>query len=112
HRPARSDAVAAAELRQEAAAGRLHGEAVAAVLDACGHHGERTPVARPHGLSDRETEVLRLLARGLTTKQIAHQLAISPQTCDHQSQRLYRKIGVATRAGAALVAVEHRLLTP
>ncbi|HEY3895454.1 MAG TPA: HD domain-containing phosphohydrolase [Pseudonocardiaceae bacterium] len=112
HRPALSDAMAAAELRQEAAAGRLYPEAVTAVLDAGGHRGEQAPAARPHGLSDRETQVLRLLARGLTTKQIAHQLTISPKTCDHHIQRLYRKIGVTTRAGATLVAVEHCLLTP
>ncbi len=112
HRPARSDAAAAAELRQEATAGHLDTEAVIAVLDAAGHCAEQTPAVRPHGLSDRETQVLRLMARGWTTKQIARRLAISPKTCDHHIQNLYRKIGVATRAGATLFAVEHRLLAP
>ena len=111
HRPALSDALAAAELRHEVAAGRLHAEAVAAVLDACGHRGEQPPAVQPHGLSDRETQVLKLLARGLTTKQIAHQLAISPKTCDHHIQRLYGKTGVSSRAGATVFALEHNLVS-
>lgn len=112
HRSALSDAAAAAELRHEAAVGRLDTAAVSAVLDVSGHRGERASARRPHALSDREAQVLGLLARGWTTKQIALQLAISPKTCDHHIQRLYRKIGVATRAGATLFAVEHGLLTP
>jgi HD-GYP domain-containing protein (c-di-GMP phosphodiesterase class II) len=112
HRPALSPTAAAAELRQEAAAGRLHTDAVTAVLDAAGHRLERALAARPSGLSNREAQVLGLLARGWPTKQIARQLMISPKTCDHHIQRLYRKIGVSTRAGATLFAVEHGLLAP
>ncbi|MGH4017552.1 MAG: HD domain-containing phosphohydrolase [Pseudonocardiaceae bacterium] len=112
HRPGMSDAAAAAELRQEAAAGRLHPDAVSAVLDAAGHRGEPAVAVRPEGLSDRELQVLGLLARGWSTKQVARQLAISPKTCDHHIQRLYRKIGVSTRAGATVFAVEQGLLTP
>lgn len=112
HRAALSDAAAAAELRQEAAAGRLDAEAVSAVLSASGHGRDRASAVRTHGLSDREAQVLGLLARGWTTKQIARHLAISSKTCDHHIQHLYRKIGVATRAGATLFAVEHGLLTP
>jgi DNA-binding NarL/FixJ family response regulator len=55
--------------------------------------------------------VLVLLARGLVTKQVARQLGISPKTCDHHIQRLYRKLGVSTRAGATLFAAEHGLLS-
>ena len=51
--------------------------------------------------------MLGLLARGLATKQVARQLGISPKTCDHHIQRLYSKIGVSTRAGAVLFALEH-----
>ncbi|MGH3979609.1 MAG: HD domain-containing phosphohydrolase [Pseudonocardiaceae bacterium] len=112
HRPALSDTAAAAELRREAAAGRLHPEAVSAVLDAAGHRKERTSTTQPSGLSGREAQVLGLLARGWPTKQIARQLAISPKTCDHHIQRIYRKIGVSTRAGATLFAVKHGILTP
>ncbi|HEY2725202.1 MAG TPA: HD domain-containing phosphohydrolase, partial [Pseudonocardiaceae bacterium] len=109
HRPARSAADAASELRQEAVAGRLHAEAVSAVLGVSGHHAAQPSAGRPPGLSDRETQVLTLLARGWTTKQIARRLTISPKTCDHHIQHVYRKIGVRTRAGATLFAVDHQL---
>lgn len=66
---------------------------------------------RPAGLSERECEVLALLARGLATKQIARQLGISPKTCDHHIQSLYAKAGVSTRAAATLFALEHGLVS-
>ncbi|HEU0087275.1 MAG TPA: HD domain-containing phosphohydrolase [Pseudonocardiaceae bacterium] len=112
HRPALSVTAAAAELRREAVAGRLHADAVNAVLMTTGDRGNQALAARPHGVSEREVQVLGLLARGWPTKQIARQLDISPKTCDHHIQHLYRKIGVSTRAGATLFAVEHGLLTP
>ena len=56
--------------------------------------------------------MLGLLARGLATKQAARQLGISVKTCDHHIQRVYHKLGVSTRAGATLFAVEHGLLEP
>ena len=65
---------------------------------------------RPAGLSERECEVLGLIARGMATKQVARQLGISPKTCDHHIQRLYRKTGLSTRAGATLFALEHGLI--
>src|SRR5580693_85518 len=67
---------------------------------------------RPAGLSERECEVLGLLATGLATKQVARRLGISPKTCDHHIQRLYGKAGVSTRAGATLFALEHGLVRP
>jgi len=67
---------------------------------------------RPAGLSERECEVLGLLARGLATKQVARRLGISPKTCDHHIQRLYGKAGVSTRAGATMFALEHGLVRP
>jgi HD-GYP domain-containing protein (c-di-GMP phosphodiesterase class II) len=105
HRAALSPAAAADQLCQEAEAGKLAPEAVTAVLTAAGQ--PRQPVRRPAGLSERECEVLRLLARGMTTKQVAHQLGIAPKTCDHHIQRLYAKAGVSTRAGATLFALEN-----
>jgi HD-GYP domain-containing protein (c-di-GMP phosphodiesterase class II) len=110
YRPARQPADAAGELRREAEAGRLAPEAVTAVLAAAGQ--PRQPARWPGGLSSREREVLGLLARGMATKQAARQLGISAKTCDHHIQRLYRKLGVSTRAGATLYAVEHGLLEP
>jgi DNA-binding NarL/FixJ family response regulator len=63
------------------------------------------------GLSEREVEVLRLLARGNTTKQIAARLTISTKTADNHIQHIYNKVGVSTRAGATLFAMEQHLLT-
>ncbi len=63
------------------------------------------------GLSERELEVLRYLARGQTMKQIAAQLVISEKTVDSHIQHIYNKIGVSTRAGATMFAMEHQLLT-
>ena len=82
-----------------------------AVLVAAGH-GEPAARARrrpdnPGGLSRREVDVLGLAARGLTTRQIADRLVISPKTADHHIQHIYTKIGVSTRAAAALWAIQH-----
>jgi DNA-binding NarL/FixJ family response regulator len=54
--------------------------------------------------------VLRLLALGLTTRQVADRLVISAKTADHHVQHIYGKIGVSTRGAAALFAVEHGIL--
>ena len=100
---------AASELRSECGAGRLDGEAVEAVLGAGGH---RVPLRRqgPAGLTQREIEVLRLLARGLPNRAIAERLVISPKTVANHVEHIYAKIGVSTRAGAGLFAMQHGLL--
>jgi DNA-binding CsgD family transcriptional regulator len=87
----------------------LDAEAVERVLAAAGHR-RIARVALPAGLTAREAEVLRLLAVGLTTKQVAERLVISPKTADHHVQHIYVKIGVSTRGAAALFAIEHGLL--
>ena len=110
HRPAHSRDHAAAELRAMAVAGQLDGEAVERVLAAAGHRRSGRP-PRPAGLTPREAEVLRLVALGLTTRQIGAQLVISTKTADHHIQHLYTKIGVSTRGAAALYAIEHGILT-
>ena len=51
-----------------------------------------------------------MLARGLQTKQVARALGISAKTADRHIQNAYRKIGVSTRAGATLFAMEHGLM--
>ena len=96
-------------LREDARAGRLDADAVAAVLEAAGHRvGARRP--RPAGLTDRQVEVLRLLAAGLSNKQIAARLVVSPRTAERHVQDVYDKIGLSSRAGAALYAMEHGLV--
>ena len=64
----------------------------------------------PAGLSDREVEVLRLVASGPSNRQIADTLVISPRTAEHHVQHVYTKIGVSTRAAAAMFAMQHGLL--
>jgi DNA-binding NarL/FixJ family response regulator len=63
----------------------------------------------PAGLTDREVEVLRLLAEGQTKKEISAALFISPRTTHAHVVNIYRKIGVRTRAAAAMYAVAHGL---
>jgi HD-GYP domain-containing protein (c-di-GMP phosphodiesterase class II) len=110
HRPALAPEAAAAELRREVGAGRLDGEAVQGVLAEAGHRVARTRRERPAGLSEREVEVLRLLVRGLSNRVMASQLSVSYDTVKHHIQHIYDKIGVSTRAGATLFAMEHGLL--
>jgi DNA-binding NarL/FixJ family response regulator len=109
HRPAHAPATAAQLLRGEVAAGRLDATAVGAVLEAAGQEAGQLSAPRPSGLTDREAEVLGLLAGGMMTKQIAHRLGISPKTADQHIQNIYGKIGVSTRAGATLFAARHGL---
>jgi predicted ATPase/DNA-binding CsgD family transcriptional regulator len=66
---------------------------------------------RPGGLSRRELEVLRLLAGGRTSAEIATELFISTRTAEHHIQSIYTKIGVSNRASATLWAVTHGLVT-
>lgn len=109
HRPAMRPDQAAAQLETEAAAGRLESECVTAVLAAAGQESS-SPRAWPADLTDREVEVIRLLASGSTNRQIAATLVISPRTAEHHVQHIYAKIGGSTRASAALFAMERGLL--
>ena len=108
HREALDVARAADLLGEQCRAGRFDPDLVAAVFDASGQPVEH--IERPAGLTDREAEVLRLLARGLQTKQIAATLGISPKTADRHIQNVYGKIGVSSRAAATLFAMEHGLM--
>jgi len=110
HRPALTPEAAAEQLSFEAARGRLDAEAVRAVLDAAGHPPARARLTWPVGLSDREVQVLRLVARGHSNREIARLLWISPKTAGHHVQHIYAKIGVSTRAAAAMFAMEHGLI--
>jgi HD-GYP domain-containing protein (c-di-GMP phosphodiesterase class II) len=108
HRPALERAAAVDAMRSEVTEGRLDSDAAEAVLTAA---GERTPGRRaaglPADLTPREAEVLRLLARGLTNKEIAARLEIAPKTAGRHIESVYMKAGVRTRAAATLFAVEH-----
>jgi HD-GYP domain-containing protein (c-di-GMP phosphodiesterase class II) len=108
HREPLTPEHAADELAREASAGRFDPDAVTVVVEAA---GQRVPrIERPGGLTEREAEVVGMLARGLQTKQVARALGISIKTADHHVQNSYAKIGVSTRAAATLFAMEHGLV--
>ena len=109
YRPARPAPEAAAEMRAEVRAGRLDAAAADAVLEAAGHRLPRRREALA-GLTAREVEVLVLLARGKSNKQIATELVITPKTAGNHVEHIYVKIGASSRAAAALFAVRHGLL--
>ncbi len=108
HREPQALERAVERLAEEANAGRLDPDAVKAVIEAAGQPAPR--IGRPAGLSEREAQVVGMLARGLHTKQVAHELGISPKTTDRHVQNAYAKIGVSSRAAATLFAMEHGLL--
>jgi HD-GYP domain-containing protein (c-di-GMP phosphodiesterase class II) len=109
HRDSLGPGQASRELRAEAIAGRLDGEAVDAVLRAAGH---RAPARRswPGGLTAREVEVLGLLARGHSTREIAQRLVVTPKTAANHVEHIYAKLGVSSRAAATLYATQHGLV--
>lgn len=110
HRAALAAPEAAKELTREAAAGRLCRDAVALVQEAAGQPSVRSPL--PAGLTEREAEVLRLLAQGLITKEIGSLLGIATRTVKHHIEHIYEKTGVSTRAGATLFAARNDLVGP
>jgi DNA-binding NarL/FixJ family response regulator len=100
----------AAELRAEGAVYDLGTAAVYArqQLDLARRDPAPRPrQLRPGGLSRRELEVLRLLADGLTSGEIATQLFISTRTAEHHVSNIYTKIGVSSRARATRWAFSH-----
>jgi HD-GYP domain-containing protein (c-di-GMP phosphodiesterase class II) len=109
YRPPHAPVTAAERLRSEARAGRLDGEAVEGVLGAAGHR-VRQRREGPEGLTAREIEVLRLVARGLSNREIAERLVIAPKTVGNHVEHIYAKIGASTRATASLFALRHGLL--
>ena len=109
HRAALDPDAAATELRAEVKAGRLEGESAEAVLGAAGH---RVPRRREGlaGLTPREVEVLVLVARGMSNKEVAERLVISAKTVGNHVEHIYTKIDASNRAAASLYAVRHGLL--
>jgi HD-GYP domain-containing protein (c-di-GMP phosphodiesterase class II) len=68
------------------------------------------PAIWPAGLTDREVEVLRLAARGLTRREVGRSLGISENTVRHHLEHIYNKTGCSTRVSATLFAMENGLL--
>lgn len=110
HRPAPGRDEAAGTLRRLVQEGHLDPDAVDAVLTVAGHGVSLARRTRIAGLTDREVQVLRLLARGSSNREIAQRLTISPQTAGHHVRHIYDKINVSTRAAASLFAMQHNLL--
>lgn len=111
HRAALGHGEAVDQLVDEARAGRLDGQVVEAVLALAGEERRVGITAVPAGLSEREVEVLRLVAAGCSNPEIAERLVISRRTAEHHVQNIYAKIGVSTRPGATLFALERDLVT-
>ena len=80
------------------------------MLAAAGRRAAPSPPGWPADLTDREVEVLRLIARGRSNREVAERLFISPKTVGRHVENLYAKIGVSSRAAAAVFAMEQRLL--
>ncbi|MBO0852203.1 MAG: hypothetical protein J2P18_00370 [Nocardia sp.] len=106
HRAALPDDRRREIIEQEVAAGRLDADAVRTVLATAGAHRPRR-ASHIAGLTAREIEVLRLLVRGLSNKQIAQALSITSRTAGSHVEHIYTKIGVSTRGAAAMFAMRH-----
>jgi DNA-binding NarL/FixJ family response regulator len=110
YRTAFSARAAADRLRADVKAGKLDGEAAEAVLAAAGHRAHKRH-DRPGGLTTREIDVLMLVSRGLSSKEIAARLVISPKTTRNHIEHIYLKIGASSRVTASLFAMQHGLLS-
>lgn len=109
HRKAHDFDASIDALRAEAAAGRLDHKAVECVIAAAGGEAQIT-WENPADLTEREIEVLTLISRGLTNREVADELFISAKTVGRHIENLYAKIGVSSRAAAAVFAMENHLL--
>ena len=109
YRPAVTAKQATSVLRDEVRTGRWDPGAVDAVLAAAGQQRSRRRTG-PAGLTPREVEVLSLIARGATTRQVAERLFITPKTAETHIERIYAKTGASTRSTATLFAMQHGLL--
>ena len=109
HRPALDDDRSTSELRSLVDSGALDPRAAGVVLEARGVRSKRRSLW-PGGLSDREVEVVRLVAIGRTNREIGALLSMSPRTAQRHVMHVYEKLGLESRAGLALYAMEHGLL--
>ncbi|OPE47567.1 HD domain-containing phosphohydrolase, partial [Mycolicibacterium diernhoferi] len=109
YRSEQSPETAMRRLRDRVTAGELDAAAVEAVLHAAGHRTRRATI-RPDGLTPREVDVLRMVARGMSNKEIAQTLVISTKTARNHVERTYAKIGACNRIGASMYALRHGLV--
>lgn len=113
YRRAHDTTSTARTLRAMARDGQLCPRATEAVLEASGHAAPRLSPSSgrwPRSLTDREVEVLRLVAVGRTNREIGEMLSISARTAQKHVMNVYDKIGVSSRAAAALFAMESGIL--
>ncbi|WP_457207494.1 HD domain-containing phosphohydrolase [Nocardioides sp. P5_C9_2] len=110
YREAMSVEAAAVRLRERVARGALDPDCVDAVLVVAGHARERT--RRPDALTAREAEILGLVARGQSNREIAARLVLSEKTVRNHVERTYAKVGATNRVGASLYALQHGLVAP
>ncbi len=110
YREAQSPEAAAARLKDRVTRGALDSDSVEAVLAVAGH--ARTKVRRDDALTPRETEILGLVARGLSNRDIATRLVLSEKTVRNHVERTYAKIGATNRVGASLYALQQGLIAP
>lgn len=97
-------------MQQEAVSRRFDVEVVNAALKATGHKLKSRRRQWPGGLSQREVEVLRLIAQGNTNQAIATKLNLSVKTVGHHVQHIYNKLNVSTRSAATLFAMQNDLI--
>jgi DNA-binding CsgD family transcriptional regulator len=110
HRRALGPEQAREELGAMVGGGAIDKRAADAVLEAAGSAPTGARQGYPAGLTEREIEVLRLLAQGKTNREIAEALVITEKTAGHHVEHIYAKAGVSTRVGAALFAMRHDLV--
>jgi HD-GYP domain-containing protein (c-di-GMP phosphodiesterase class II) len=101
---------AAARLKDRASRGALDADGVEAVLAVAGH--EQKKVRRDDTLTPREVEILGLVARGLSNRDIATRLVLSEKTVRNHVERTYAKTGATNRVGASLYALQRGLVAP
>lgn len=109
YREAMSPQEAMERLRGRSRSGRLDPDCVDAVLVVAGHRPSR--LRRDDLLTPREQEVLGLVSRGFTNREIASRLVLSEKTVRNHVERTYTKIGATNRVGASLYALQHGLVT-
>lgn len=108
-RPANSPKAAANQVADDAVNGKLDRAVVMAILEAAGERPGPRRVGWPSDLTDREVDVLRLVAAGRSNREIARALSVSEATAHTHTVNIYAKTGVHSRAGIALFAIEHDL---
>jgi predicted ATPase/class 3 adenylate cyclase/DNA-binding CsgD family transcriptional regulator len=73
-------------------------------------HSPASTLPYPSGLTEREVDILRLVAQGLTDAQVAERLIISPRTVQGHLRSIYGKLDVTSRTAASRFAIKHGLL--